>query len=95
MSRLGVFVDRKTLANAGQLNALIRCRDVAEGMGHAVDFIFPVDIQKIRRMDALFIRARTDPMNVTYVAAKMAEFCGIPVIDDPCSIQICGDKVNM
>lgn len=95
MSRLGIFVDRKTLANAEQLNALIRCRDTAEEMGHGVEFIFPVDIQKIRKMDALFIRARTDPMNVTYVAAAMAEMNGIPVIDDPRSIQICGDKINM
>jgi len=95
MSRLGIFVDRKTLSNSEQLNALIRCRDVAEGMGHDVDFIFPVDIKKIPKMDALFIRARTDPMNVTYVAARMADFHGIPVIDDPRSIQICSDKVNM
>lgn len=95
MTRLGIFVDRKTLSNAEQLTALIRCRDVAEGMGHHVDFIFPVDINKIPRMDALFIRARTDPMNVTYVAARMAGFHGIPVIDDPQSIQICSDKINM
>jgi glutathione synthase/RimK-type ligase-like ATP-grasp enzyme len=64
-------------------------------MGHHVDFIFPVDINKIPRMDALFIRARTDPMNVTYVAARMAGFYGIPVIDDPQSIRICSDKINM
>jgi len=95
MSRLGIFVDRKTLSNSEQLNALIRCRDVAEGMGHDVDFIFPVDISRIPGMDAIFIRARTDPMNVTYVAARMASFYGIPVIDDPHSIQICSDKVNM
>ena len=95
MTKLGIFVDRKTLSNAEQLTALIRCRDVAEGMGHHVDFIFPVDISKIPLMDALFIRARTDPMNVTYVAARIAEFNGMPVIDDPRSIQICSDKVNM
>jgi len=95
MSRLGIFVDRKTLSNSEQLNALIRCRDVAEGMGHDVNFIFPVDISRIPGMDAIFIRARTDPMNVTYVAARMASFYGIPVIDDPRSIQICSDKVNM
>jgi glutathione synthase/RimK-type ligase-like ATP-grasp enzyme len=95
MSRLGIFVDRKTLSNAEQLTALIHCRDVAEGMGHHVDFIFPVDISKIPRMDALFIRARTDPMNVTYVAARMADFHGIPVIDDPASIRVCSDKINM
>jgi glutathione synthase/RimK-type ligase-like ATP-grasp enzyme len=95
MSRLGIFVDRKTLSNAEQLNALIRCRDVAEEMGHNAEFLFPVDINKIPKMDALFIRARTDPMNITYVAARMADFHGIPVIDDSHSIQICGDKVNM
>jgi glutathione synthase/RimK-type ligase-like ATP-grasp enzyme len=95
MTNLGIFVDRKTLSNAEQLTSLIRCRDVAEGMGHHVDFIFPVDITKIPHMDALFIRARTDPMNVTYVAARIAEFHGMPVIDDPRSIQICSDKVNM
>jgi glutathione synthase/RimK-type ligase-like ATP-grasp enzyme len=95
MSRLGIFVDRKTMSNAEQLNALIRCRDVAEGMGHDVDFIFPVDIRKIPKMDALFIRARTDPMNVTYVAARTASFHSIPVIDHPQSIQICSDKINM
>ncbi len=95
MSRLGIFVDRKTLSNAEQLNALIHCRDVAEKLGHNAEFLFPVDINKIPRMDALFIRARTDPMNITYVAARMAEFHGIPVIDDANSIQICGDKINM
>ena len=95
MSNLGIFVDRTTLSHSEQLNALIRCRDIAEGMGHDVDFIFPVDINKIPKMDALFIRARTDPLNVTYVAARMADFHGIPVIDDPCSIRICSDKVNM
>jgi glutathione synthase/RimK-type ligase-like ATP-grasp enzyme len=95
MRKLGIFVDRKTLANAEQLNALIRCRDVAENLGHHVDYIFPVDISKIKNMDALFIRARTDPLNVTYVAAKMAAFHGIPVIDDPQSIQVCSDKINM
>ncbi|NMB79133.1 MAG: ATP-grasp domain-containing protein, partial [Methanomicrobiales archaeon] len=95
MTKLGIFVDRKTLSSSEQLNALIRCRDVAEEMGHDVDFIFPVDINKIPHMDALFIRARTDPMNITYVAAQMARFHTIPVIDDPDSIQICADKINM
>jgi glutathione synthase/RimK-type ligase-like ATP-grasp enzyme len=95
MSRLGIFVDRKTLSNSEQLNALIRCRDVTEDLGHSVEFIFPVDIDKIGKVDALFIRARTDPMNITYVAARMASLHGIPVIDDPQSIQICSDKINM
>jgi len=95
VSRLGIFVDRRTLSSAEQLHALIRCRDAAESLGHSAEFLFPVDIKKIAQMDAVFIRARTDPLNVTYVASRMAESCGIPVIDDPASIRICSDKVNM
>jgi glutathione synthase/RimK-type ligase-like ATP-grasp enzyme len=95
MSRLGIFVDRRTLSSAEQLHALIRCRDVAEGLGHSAEFLIPVDVKKIPQMDAVFIRARTDPLNVTYVASRIAESCGIPVIDDPASIQVCSDKINM
>jgi glutathione synthase/RimK-type ligase-like ATP-grasp enzyme len=95
LSKLGIFVNRQTLSSSEQLTALIKCRDVAESMGHTVEFIFPVDIKKIPKLDALFIRANTDPMNTTYVAARMASLYGIPVIDDPSSIRICADKVNM
>jgi glutathione synthase/RimK-type ligase-like ATP-grasp enzyme len=94
-SPLGIFVDRRTLSRAPQLDALIRCRDVAERMGHNVEFIFPVDMAKIHKMGAVFIRTMTNPLNITYVVAKMAEFYSIPVIDDSQSIQICDDKVNM
>lgn len=95
MGRLGIFVNRQTLSSSKQLDAIIRCRDAAEAMGHTAEFIFPTDIKRIPQMDAVFIRARTDPMNTTFVAAKMAEFHGIPVVDDPRSIHICSDKVNM
>ncbi len=95
MSNLGVFVDRQTLGNAEQLTALLRIRDTAEQMGHTLSFIFPVDIKRIARLDGLFIRSRTDPMNISFVAAKMAEFHRVRVIDDPDSIQICSDKINM
>lgn len=95
MSRLGIFVNRQTLSSSEQLTALIKCRDAAESMGHTAEFIFPVDINRIPKLDALFIRANTDPMNATYVASRIASLYGIPVIDDPASIQICSDKINM
>jgi len=95
LSKLGIFVNRQTLSSSEQLTALVKCRDAGESMGHTVEFIFPVDIKKIPRLDALFIRANTDPMNTTYVAARMAQMYGVPVIDDPSSIQICADKINM
>ncbi|MBU4189421.1 MAG: RimK family alpha-L-glutamate ligase [Candidatus Thermoplasmatota archaeon] len=94
-SILGIFVDRQEISNSQKLNSLIKFRDVAEEMRHDVYFIFPAEIEKIAKVDALFIRSRTDPMNVSFVASKMAEFYGIPVIDDPYSIQICSDKINM
>ena len=95
MGSLGVFVDRQVMGSSEQLTALIRLRDQAEAMGHAVYFIFPVEVRKVARVDGLFIRSRTDPLHISYVAAKLAEFHGIPVIDDPVSIQVCSDKVNM
>jgi len=95
LSKLGIFGYRQTLSSSEQLTAVVKCRDVAESMGHTAEFIFPVDIKKIPRLDALFIRANTDPMNITYVAARMAQMYGVPVIDDPSSIQICADKINM
>jgi glutathione synthase/RimK-type ligase-like ATP-grasp enzyme len=95
LSKLGIFVNRQTMSSSEQLTSLVKCRDVAEGMGHTVEFIFPVDIKRIPKLDALFIRANTDPMNTTYVAARIASMYGVPVIDDPESIQVCADKVNM
>jgi len=95
MADLGVFVDRQVMGSSEQLTALIRLREEAEAMGHSVYFIFPVEVRKVARVDGLFIRSRTDPLHISYVAAKLAAFHGIPVIDDPVSIQICSDKVNM
>lgn len=94
-SILGIFVDRQEISNSQKLDSLIKFRDAAEEMRHDVYFIFSAEIEKIAKVDALFIRSRTDPMNVSFVASKMAEFYGIPVIDDPYSIQICSDKINM
>jgi glutathione synthase/RimK-type ligase-like ATP-grasp enzyme len=92
---LGIFVDRQALSYSRKLTLLIKCRDTAEGMGHRSYFIFPVEIKKVLKTDALFIRSRTDPLNISFIASKMAEMHNIPVIDDSRSIQICSDKVNM
>jgi glutathione synthase/RimK-type ligase-like ATP-grasp enzyme len=95
MANLGIFVNRQTVSNAEQLSALLRCRDAAEELGHEADFIFPTEIKRVLKSDGLFIRHNTDPMNMAFVAAKMASLHSIPVIDDPNSIRICADKVNM
>ncbi len=68
---------------------------VARRQGHDVDYLFRPDMYKIPQYDAIFIRALTDPLNSSYIAARIAELHGVRVIDDPASIFICCDKVNM
>ncbi len=95
MGQLGIYVERYTISSSDEMNALMRLSQVARKHGHRIDFIFRPDMYKIPQYSAIYIRALTDPMNSTYVAARIAEMNGIPVIDDPESIRICCDKVNM
>ncbi|MFH1699467.1 MAG: RimK family alpha-L-glutamate ligase [Candidatus Zixiibacteriota bacterium] len=95
MGQLGMYVERYTISSSDEMNTLMRLSQVARRMGHRVDFLFRPDMYKIREYDAIFIRALTDPLNSAYVAARTAEMNGIKVIDDPDSIRICCDKVNM
>lgn len=95
MGQLGIYVERYTISNSEEMNALMRLSQVARKLGHRVDFIFRPDMYKIKDYDALYIRALTDPLNSSYVAARTAEMHGVRVIDDPDSIRICCDKVNM
>ena len=77
------------------MGALMKLGQVAHMLGHRLDFLFRPDMYKIPGYDAIFIRALTDPLNSSYVAARLAQMNGLPVIDDPESIYICCDKVNM
>jgi glutathione synthase/RimK-type ligase-like ATP-grasp enzyme len=95
VGQLGIYVERYTISSADEMNALMRLSQVARKAGHRVDFLFRPDMYKIPQYDAIFIRALTDPLNSAYVAARTAEMHGIMVIDDPDSIRICCDKVNM
>ncbi len=77
------------------MGALMKLGQVAHMLGHRLDFLFRPDMYKIPGYDAIFIRALTDPLNSSYVAARLAQMNGLRVIDDPESIYICCDKVNM
>ena len=95
MGQLGIYVERYTISNADEMNALMRLSQVARKLGHRADFVFRPDMYKIPQYNAIYIRALTDPLNSAYVAARTADMHGIRVIDDPESIRICCDKVNM
>jgi glutathione synthase/RimK-type ligase-like ATP-grasp enzyme len=95
MANIGVFIERYTITRSEEMGAIMRLGHVAERLGHRVDVLFRPDMYKIPSYDALFIRSLTDPLNFAFVASRMAEMHGLRVIDDPDSIIICCDKVNM
>src|SRR5262245_57521572 len=73
----------------------MRYRAAAEELGHRADYLFRRELRRIPKYDAVLIRALTDPLNSSYVAARIAEMHGKPVIDDSRSIRICCDKIHM
>ena len=95
MAKIGIYIERYTVSSSDEMNALMRFAQVARKLGHRTDFLFRPDVFKIPEYDAIFIRALTDPLNSAYVAARTAELHGIKVVDDPDSIYICCDKINM
>jgi len=95
MANIACFVERYTVSRAEELTALANFKLAAHQLGHQLDFVFRKDIARIPSFDALFIRSLTDPLNAAYVASRTAELHGMPVIDDPDSIIICCDKINM
>ncbi|MEM2944135.1 MAG: RimK family alpha-L-glutamate ligase [Methanomassiliicoccales archaeon] len=95
MANIACFVERYTINRSEELNALTNFKVAALNLGHRFDYIFRSEIHRIPEFDALFIRSTTDPMNASYVASRIAEMNGLRVIDDPDSIIICCDKINM
>jgi len=95
MARLAIFTERYTIRRSVELTALTNFRIAAGKRGHDCDFLFRSEIMSIPRYDGLLIRALTDPLNTSYVAARLAQVSGLRVIDEPDSILVCCDKVNM
>ncbi|MEK9659290.1 MAG: ATP-grasp domain-containing protein [Chloroflexota bacterium] len=95
MANIAVYVERYTISHSREMGALMHYAQVAQRLGHRLDVLFRPDIWKIPRYDSLFIRSLTDPLNAAYVASETGALNGLRVIDDPDSIIICCDKVNM
>ncbi|MCA9837800.1 MAG: RimK family alpha-L-glutamate ligase [Trueperaceae bacterium] len=95
MARIAIFTERYTIRNSLELTALTNFRMAAFELGHELDFLFKTELKYLTRYDAVFIRALTDPLNSSYVAARMAEMHGMRVLDQSESIRICCDKINM
>jgi len=95
LARIACFVERYNFSDPKESRALENFRRVAHEKGHTFDFMFREGISEIPKYDAVFIRATTDPLFTAYVVSKTAWELGLKVIDDPESIQICGNKIHL
>lgn len=94
LANIACFVEKYNFADAREEKALLNFKNTAECMGHTFGFMYRNGIQDIPKYDAVFIRATTDPMYTAYIVSKTAAESGLNVIDDPKSIQICGNKIH-
>lgn len=95
MAKIAIFTERYTIRSSVELAALTNYRLAAFELGHQLDFLFRNELKYMGNYDAIFIRALTDPLNTSYVVARLARMMGLRVLDEPESIRICCDKVNM
>lgn len=94
MANIACFVERYNFTDQREEKALQNFKRTAEQMGHKFGFMYRENISDIPKYDAVFIRATTDPLFTSYIVSKTADELGLKVIDDPESIQICGNKIH-
>ena len=94
MAKIACFVEKYNFSDPREERALEKFRQAAVRLGHEFEFMFREDVSAIGGYDAVFIRATTDPLFTAYVVSKTAFELGLRVIDDPKSIQICGNKIH-
>ena len=94
MANIACFVEKYNFTDSREDDALQTFKRTAERMGHKFDFMFRESISEIPKYDAVFIRATTDPLYTAYVVSRTASELGLKVVDDPESIQICGNKIH-
>ena len=75
--------------------ALMKFEEAAKHHGARFERFYPHNYEKLHQMAAVLIRADTDPRNMTYAVARLAEYAGIPVLDQADSIAICCNKIHM
>ena len=94
MSKIACFVEKYNFTDPREEGALNNFKRAAEAAGNEFNFLFRENISEIPKYNAVFIRATTDPLFTAYIVSKTAWELGLKVIDDPESIQICGNKVH-
>jgi glutathione synthase/RimK-type ligase-like ATP-grasp enzyme len=94
LARIACFVERYNFSDVKEEKALQNFKATAETFGHEFNFLYRENLSELPKYDAVFIRATTDPLLTAYVVSKTASEIGLRVVDDPESIQICGNKIH-
>jgi glutathione synthase/RimK-type ligase-like ATP-grasp enzyme len=94
LARIACFVEKYNFSDSREEKALQAFKETAEAFGHEFNFLFRENLSELPKYDAVFIRATTDPLLTAYVVSKTASELGLRVVDDPESIQICGNKIH-
>jgi glutathione synthase/RimK-type ligase-like ATP-grasp enzyme len=95
LANIACFVEKYNFMDPDETGALENFKLAANSLGHTFSYMFKENISEIPRYDAVFIRATTDPLNTSYVVSNTAYEMGLKVVDDPKSIQICGNKIHL
>jgi len=95
LARIACFVEKYNFTDPREAMALENFKFAAEKMGHEFNFLFRENLSEIPKYDAVFIRATTDPLYTAYIVSKTSWELGLKVVDDPKSIQICGNKIHL
>jgi len=95
LAKIACFVEKYNFMDPDETGALENFKQAATSLGHSFSFMFKENISQIPSYNAVFIRATTDPLNTSYVVSKTAYELGLRVVDDPKSIQICGNKIHL
>ncbi len=95
LANIACFVERYNFTDPKEASALHSFKVTAEKMNCKFDFMFREHLLELPKYDAVFIRATTDPLFTAYIVSKTAWEMGLKVVDDPKSIQICGNKIHL
>jgi glutathione synthase/RimK-type ligase-like ATP-grasp enzyme len=93
--RLGVLSDSNESLAPSSPRTLARFEAIAADQGITTKHITLGANDEMDDIDALFIRSTTVLGGPTHDIARRAASLGIPVIDDPASIEICSDKARL
>jgi glutathione synthase/RimK-type ligase-like ATP-grasp enzyme len=94
LASIACFVEKYNFTDPKEAMALQNFKSAAEKLGHEFSFLFRENLSEIPKYGAIFIRATTDPLYTAYIVSKTAWELGLKVVDDPKSIQICGNKIH-